>query len=222
MFSKKLDHDDESGFAFIKRALGGDATAAINFDRLQKHPKYGYIIFELLKCGESQSVTPYTSHPNRYWNKNAAKFLALWRAKIQFHATLYLVNYADEGTPHENEVLVINVLAMDEHGITNETVQKLTFDSFSTWFRRMNKECLTPKKDIIKDIYENESVEELGQIVMKFKMSKHFNKSFHQIYQEDKQYLYWLSQNENFEFSKAAGIYLKKMKELQLSLKTTD
>lgn len=213
MFSKKLDHDDTSGFAFVQRALGGDVTAAINFDRLQKHPKYGYIIFELLKCGESQKVTPFTSHPNRYWSKNATKFLALWRAKLHFNATLYLVNYADEGTMYEDQVRVINVLAMDEHGITNQTSQELNFDQFSTWFRRMNKECLTDKSEIVKEIYEIESADELGQIIMRHKGSKYFGKTFHQIYLEDKQYLYWLGNQTNFELSNAAKSYLKKMKE---------
>ena len=78
--SKTLGHDDTSGFEFVKEALGENVTAAVNFDRLQKHPEKGYIIFEMLKCEKSQNVTPYTSHPRRYWNKNANKFLALWNA----------------------------------------------------------------------------------------------------------------------------------------------
>ena len=44
--SKSLGHDDQSGFEFVKELLGGESTAAINFDRLQKHPRLGYIIFE--------------------------------------------------------------------------------------------------------------------------------------------------------------------------------
>ena len=63
--SKKLGHYDESGFEFSKELLGDMPTAAINFDRLQKHPKYGYIIFEYLLCEEEQSVTPHSSHPKK-------------------------------------------------------------------------------------------------------------------------------------------------------------
>ena len=107
--SKKLEHDDQSGFEFSKELLGEDYTAAINFDRLQKHPQLGYIIIEYLLCRETQTVTPYSSHPNRYWHKNASKFLSLWRAKLDFNATLYLVNYAKKGTKWENEVLLIFV-----------------------------------------------------------------------------------------------------------------
>lgn len=64
--SKKLGHDDESGFYFSQEMLGNNVTAAVNFDRLQKHPMYGYIIFEYLLCEEAQNVTPYSSHPKRY------------------------------------------------------------------------------------------------------------------------------------------------------------
>ena len=37
--SKTLGHDDTSGFEFVKEALGENVTAAVNFDRLQKHPE---------------------------------------------------------------------------------------------------------------------------------------------------------------------------------------
>ena len=98
--SKPLTHEDESGFSFVKEILDGDATYAINFDRLQKHPQIGYIIFEFLLCDEAQTVDPLTSHPNRYWHKNSQKFIALFEAKETLKATLYLVNYAKVGTKH--------------------------------------------------------------------------------------------------------------------------
>ena len=63
--SKQLFNDDSSGFEFVKEILEGDPTCAINFDRLQKHPQKGYIIFEYLLCEEEQKVNPHTSHPNR-------------------------------------------------------------------------------------------------------------------------------------------------------------
>ena len=73
--SKPLGHDDESGFSFVREILQGDPTYAINFDRLQQHPKLGYLIFEFLLCEEVQVVTPNTSHPNKYWYKNSRKFI---------------------------------------------------------------------------------------------------------------------------------------------------
>jgi len=140
--SKPLGIDDESGFAFVKEVLKGDPTFAINFDRLQKHPVRGYIIFELLLCDESQSVNPISSHPNRYWHKNAQKFIALDRVKIDLNATLYLVNYAKIGTKHEDKVLVIKVLSVDnEKGIVEEQKKVFNRSDFSKWFRELNAEC---------------------------------------------------------------------------------
>jgi len=76
--SKALGKGDENGFEFAKEMLDGDSTAGINFDRLQHHPERGYIIFEYLLCEERQPrVTPHTSHPKRYWNKNRQKFISL-------------------------------------------------------------------------------------------------------------------------------------------------
>ena len=142
MPSKPLGTPDDSGFYFSQEMLAGDPTAAINFDRLQRHPTHGYIIFEYLLCEEAQHVTPYTSHPKRYWNKNKQKFLALWRVAKDLCAHLFLVNYAKRGTRHADEVLLIHVHDMDETGIQDETITKFTRASFSKFFRDLNRECL--------------------------------------------------------------------------------
>lgn len=143
MNSKALGHDDSSGFDFTQEMLAGDVTAAINFDRVQKHPVKGYIIFEYLLCEEAQTVTPYTSHPNRYWHKNSRKFIALWNIAQDLDATLILVNYAKKGTKNEDKVKVMIVKEIDEKlGITKEKEYKWTRKQFSDWFRKLNKECL--------------------------------------------------------------------------------
>ena len=72
--SKPLGHDDQSGFQFAQEMLCEDVTAAVNFDRLQKHPVMGYILFEYLLCDEKQTVTPHTSHPKWYWEKIKPNF----------------------------------------------------------------------------------------------------------------------------------------------------
>lgn len=210
-YSKKLGHDDTSGFEFVKRTLGNNVTAAVNFDRLQKDPDKGYIIFEFLKCEEEQCVSPYTSHPKRYWDKNASKFLSLWRAKQDFDATLYLVNYAEENTKYADEVLLIEVKDMDENGITEEVITKHTFDSFSKWFVEQNNRCLNPKSELIYEIYENKNLEDLGKI--KLRKGKHANESLNEIYEKDANYLEWHS-NTNYEYSKAVQCYLQKLAEL--------
>lgn len=143
MNSKALGHDDSSGFEFAQEMLAGDITAAINFDRIQKHPKKGYIIFEYLLCEEAQTVTPYTSHPNRYWHKNSRKFIALWNVAKDLDAKLILVNYAKKGTKNEDKVKVIVVKDIDEkEGLTKYKEYKWTRKQFSDWFRKLNKECL--------------------------------------------------------------------------------
>lgn len=164
--SKRLGHNDQSGFEFAQEMLGEDCTAAINFDRLQKHPQLGYVIMEYLLCEESQVVTPYTSHPNRYWHKNATKFLSLWRAKLDFNATLYLVNYAKKGTRAENEVLLIEVLDVDEKGIRQDKKTKYTRERFAEWFKKINNECLSETTELLGDIYAHKTVEEIGKFVL--------------------------------------------------------
>jgi len=140
--SKKLGKSDESGFDFAKEMLDGDPTAGINFDRLQRHPTKGYIIFEYLLCEEAQMVNPYTSHPRRYWDKNSRKFISLWKVTQDLNATLYLVNYAKKGTAHENKVLLIKVLKLNDTGILEEEQTKTTRSEFKRFFRELNRECL--------------------------------------------------------------------------------
>ena len=143
MNSKPLGIDDISGFEFVKEILHGDPTYAINFDRIQWDSRYNqYVIVEFLLCEEAQSVTPYTSHPNRYFLKNKQKFISLWEISQQFNARLYLVNYAKKGTKHEDEVLFMLVKDVDEKNrenfVTTEDY-KMTRAQFSQRFRAMNK-----------------------------------------------------------------------------------
>jgi uncharacterized protein (DUF3820 family) len=210
--SKPLGHNDDSGFEFVKEMLGDNATAAVNFDRLQKHPQLGYIIFEYLLCEEEQTVTPYYSHPNRYWNKNKSKFLSLWRAKIDFNSILYLVNYAKKGTKAENEILLIEVLDVNENGITKEKDTKFTRKSFQEWFVKLNNECLTGVDVLIDEIYEKKSLEDIGKF--QFYFGKYKGKKLEDIYNIDRGYLEWLI-NNNVKHSAIILSYLQKIKDLK-------
>lgn len=210
--SKQLGHDDESGFEFSKELLGDDSTAAINFDRLQKHPKLGYIIIEYLLCEEEQTVTPYTSHPNRYWHKNASKFLSLWRARQDFNATLYLVNYAKKGTKAEDEVLLIEVLDIDENGIKKQHVTRYSRGRFAEWFKQLNNECLSPKTELLVDIYSQKDVEEIGHLILLG--GKYQGKTIEYVYLHDEEYLHWLKEKD-FPYSKAVLCYLNKVSNME-------
>ena len=159
-------------------------------------------------CEETQSVTPYTSHPNRYWHKNATKFLALWKSKVDFNATLYLVNYAKKGTKAEDEVLLIEVLDIDENGITAENKTKYTRERFAEWFRKINRECLADKRELIKEIYNQKNVEDIGKITLKG--GKYMGETIESVYIKDVGYLEWLKSQE-YPYSKAVLCYLNKM-----------
>lgn len=139
--SKPLGSDDESGFSFVKEILQNDPTCAINFDRIQKHKKHGYIIFELLLCEEKQTVNPWTSHPKNYWHLNAQKFISLFEVAKDLNAILFLVNYAKKGTKHENKVKLIQVKDLDpQRGITDESTKDFNRAEFAEWFRKLNAE----------------------------------------------------------------------------------
>ena len=76
--SKPLEINDLSAFEFVKECLKGDVTFGINFDRIQTNLETGkYTILEYLLCDERQfknNVTPFTSHPNRYFHLNKKSF----------------------------------------------------------------------------------------------------------------------------------------------------
>lgn len=143
--SKPLGIDDSSGFNFVKEILKGDPTYAINFDRVQWDSEIEkYVIVELLLCDEKQfprGITPYTSHPNRYFDKNAQKFISLWALSQVLDAKLYLVNYSKKGTKFENQVLLMEVENIDRSSKPPvKTIDnKYTREGFSEWFRRLNQ-----------------------------------------------------------------------------------
>lgn len=140
---KKLGHWDESGFLFNKEMLDGDFSFAVNFDNLTKHKTVGWIIFEFLCCEESQTIDPFSSHPNRYWHKNKTKFLILFELCKKLSATLYLVNYAKKGTQHEDKVLAIKVFDIcEKKGIISSENKRFTRKEFSNWYRTKNNESV--------------------------------------------------------------------------------
>lgn len=142
--SKPLSTDDESAIVFVKEMLAGDPTYAINFDRIQWDNAIGrYVILEYLLCDEKQfayGITPYTSHPKKYFYKNSQKFISLWRFSNEFNSKLYLINYSKKGTIFEDEILLMDVHNVNQlnypYVVTIDT--KLTRSQFSTWLRELN------------------------------------------------------------------------------------
>ena len=121
--------------------MAGEPGAAINFDCLLQKNDGTYLIFELLLCEEHQTVNPWTSHPNRYWHKNAMKFISLWNAAQAMGAQLWLVNYAKAGTKHEDKVKCMKVLNCTNQGIQTEDYD-MSRQQFFEYFRKLNHDIL--------------------------------------------------------------------------------
>ena len=98
---------------------------------------------ELLFCDPKQfdrGITPHSSHPNKYFNKNSQKFISLWELANIIPAKLILVNYTAKDAKYADEVLVMNVISINKNDtppvITED--KKFTRDEFSGWFRELN------------------------------------------------------------------------------------
>ena len=143
----RLDKPDDSGFYFQQEMLEGVPSAAINFDCIMNHPDDGTLIYELLQVSEEaqneKGVSPWSSHPNRYWHKNKQKFISLWNYAQQAHATLYLVNYAPKGTRWEKYVGVIKVELVTDDGLlpNDEHIEHFTREKFKQWYQAKNAQC---------------------------------------------------------------------------------
>jgi hypothetical protein len=143
--SKPLNTSDISAFEFVKECMGGDVTYGINFDKIQTNSETGkYLILEYLLCDEKQfknNVTPFTSHPNRYFHKNKAKFIKLWELTKKLDANLMLINYSKKNSTFENQVLLIEVIDI-QNKINNPVStkdKKMSREDFSLWLRKINK-----------------------------------------------------------------------------------
>lgn len=140
--SKPLGNYDQSLFDFTKELLDGGQNFGINFDRLcfdQVSQKF--IVFEFLKVDQWQSVTPWESHPVRYWHKNWRKFVAIWRGVQKLEADFYCVNYAEAGTEFADQVRVMQIHSLNKDGIKKWSDWKCSRKEFQEFFRQINQRC---------------------------------------------------------------------------------
>jgi hypothetical protein len=124
---------DDSAFAVSKACLANEVTYGFNLDKLIYNDKTKEVyLFELLLCDEAQSVTPWTSHPNKYFRKNAMKFINLVKVADELKTSLYLINYAKPQTKAEKEILFMKVLSLNVNNSTTPLLtedKKITFES---------------------------------------------------------------------------------------------
>lgn len=108
---------DNSSFAISKACLGFDVNHGFNVDKVLFFPQVQECaIFEYLLCEASQRINPYSSHPNRYYRKNAHKFQSLLKLSQSLKTPVYMLNYAKEGL-HADKVLFMKLLDIDINDI---------------------------------------------------------------------------------------------------------
>lgn len=151
MASKELSKVDVTGEDLSRRALMGDPSFANNFDRIHfDNVENRWVIFEYSKCDQEQfdrGVTPWTSHPNRYWHKGSNKFRLLWKLAQELSAIFYIVNYTDPDCKFGDEIRIIRVEDVTEKGLFGPT-KECSFQEFSDWFRRKNAAAGKPRNEV--------------------------------------------------------------------------
>ena len=142
--SAELEPDD-SGLGIAKRLLGRTQTRGFDLDLFQYVKTTDEIIFYEFLRNEKRTTTNFQAHPMRYcWTQhnhdNRQKFISLWKAKQDFGARLFLINYSDcEG----DGVGVSEVLDLDvNYGFRGELKYNLSFDEFIVWIKRMDSESM--------------------------------------------------------------------------------
>ena len=146
--TKPLGRGDPSCPEFIEECLEGCPNYGLNFDRVTfDHSSGRFVVFEFQKVDEWQTtgdVTPWSSHPTRYWHKCWRKYMALWRAVQKLEADFYIVNYAEPRAKFSNEVRVMQILSLDRSGIKKWSDWKCTRTQFGEFLRQMNARCQGP------------------------------------------------------------------------------
>lgn len=130
IMSKPIRKTDDSAKQLIIEALEGNQTGGFDLDSVYFIDGIYYVL-EFLKC---DTVRPNKSHPNRYWYKNAQKFISLWNITRKLDGLLYLVNYEDS----REQFKVIKVLELSGTGIIREISKEWNFQQFKVWFKALN------------------------------------------------------------------------------------
>lgn len=143
-WSKTLSKEDDGAGRLIKNLLNGANGYGIDLEIVFNTKSQGYIILEFLKC-ESKFVTPYTSHPHKYWDKNWKKFVFLYNVAKKLNAQLYLVNYEES---NKNEYGLFKTMQVDmTETPSKENKIKITIENyykniseFREWYLKINND----------------------------------------------------------------------------------
>lgn len=154
---------NDAVFNFYYNLSQKEPTASFNVDMIH-YTNSKHILIELLKCDEKQkTVTPHSSHPNRYLERNYQKFTSIYKLAKMLQAEVFLINYAETRTSFQDYIGVIHSFDKDNDFILNNiakhkklgkkfVVQELYRDSFKALYENKIykvKENNTQKKPVI-------------------------------------------------------------------------
>lgn len=148
-------------FDFYYDLAQKDPTASFNVDLIH-YTNSKHILIELLKCDSKQkTITPHSSHPNRYMQKNYQKFLSIYNLAKMLDADVMLVNYAESRTPYQDYVGVIHSFKKDNKEIIENIIQhkKLGKKFVVT---ELNREEF--KKDYESKVFKEKPIERIKSI----------------------------------------------------------
>lgn len=140
--SKTLDKWDEWAKLLIIELLNWAKTGGFDLDSVY-FIKWKYYVIEFLKCDSKLPwVTPFTSHPNRYW-KNKQKFISLWNITEKLNWDLYLINYEIlENSKIWDNFKLMKVLSLDENSWITTDDKKMNLKEIKEWWWKLNKDSL--------------------------------------------------------------------------------
>lgn len=153
--SKMISKWDDGAKLLLMTLLWSNPTWGFDIDSLYCI-KWQYYIFEFLKCESTFPwITPFTSHPNRYW-KNKRKFISLWQVSQKLEWPLILINYeTDLLWKIGDRFRIMKVTSIDDSGITTVWVKnfsenweertkwsEMNLEQISKWFKGINSASL--------------------------------------------------------------------------------
>lgn len=129
-----------------------EPTASFNVDLIH-YTNSKHVLIELLKCESTQkTITPHSSHPNRYMKKNYQKFLSIYNLAKMLDADVILVNYAEARTSYQDYVGVIHSFKKDNQEIIDNIIEH----------RKLGKKFIVNELNRVsfKELYENKVFKE--------------------------------------------------------------
>lgn len=105
--------------------------------------KWKYFIIEFLKFeSKYPGMTPFTSHPNRYWF-NKQKFISLWNITQKLNWRLFLINYEiTEDWKIWDRFKLMEVINLDKEKWLDTKDLNMNLMGMKEWWKKLNDSSL--------------------------------------------------------------------------------